>query len=83
MQANRSFVSGNEKFSYHEMDRGSKGSGVKRITIHDLRHSHISLLIDAGFTAVDIANRLDMKVFVLLIIIAICSQVSRLQWQRD
>lgn len=46
-----------KSFLHHEMDRGSKGSGVKRITIHDLRHSHISLLIDAGFTAVDIANR--------------------------
>jgi integrase len=44
-------------FLHHEMKRGSKLAGVKRITIHDLRHSHISLLIDAGFTAVDIANR--------------------------
>lgn len=32
-------------------------AGVKRIRIHDLRHSHISLLIDMGFTAVDIGNR--------------------------
>ena len=28
-----------KSFLHHEMDRGSKGSGVKRITIHDLRHS--------------------------------------------
>lgn len=27
----------------HEMERGIKGSGVKRIRIHDLRHSHVSL----------------------------------------
>ena len=30
---------------------------VKRIRIHDLRHSHISLLIDMGFTALAIADR--------------------------
>ena len=27
----------------HEMIRGSKAAGVKRIRIHDLRHSHVSL----------------------------------------
>ena len=27
----------------HEMQRGIKESGVKRIRIHDLRHSHVSL----------------------------------------
>ena len=32
-------------------------TGVKRIRIHDLRHSHISLLIDMGFTALAIADR--------------------------
>ena len=32
-------------------------SGVKRIRIHDLRHSHVSMLIDMGFSAVDIAER--------------------------
>lgn len=41
----------------HEMDRGSKASGVKRIRVHDLRHSHISLLIDMGFSALAIASR--------------------------
>lgn len=42
---------------HHEMDRGCKESGVKRIRIHDLRHSHVSLLIDMGFSAVAIADR--------------------------
>ena len=37
--------------------RGVRQSGVKRIRIHDLRHSHISLLIDMGFSAVAIADR--------------------------
>lgn len=30
----------------HEMERGCRISGVKEIRIHDLRHSHVSLLID-------------------------------------
>ena len=42
---------------HHEMDRGCKEAGVKRIRIHDLRHSHVSMLIDMGFSAVDIAER--------------------------
>lgn len=42
---------------HHEMDRGSKKAGVKRIRIHNLRHSHISHLIDLGFSAVAIADR--------------------------
>jgi integrase len=41
----------------HEMDRGCKAAGVKRIRIHDLRHSHVSLLIDMGFTALAIGDR--------------------------
>ena len=44
-------------YLHHEMDRGSKQAGVKRIRIHDLRHSHISLLIDMGVSAVAIADR--------------------------
>lgn len=44
-------------FLHHEMIRGCKISGVKRIRIHDLRHSHISLLIDMGFSPVAIAER--------------------------
>lgn len=42
---------------HHEMDRGAKKSGVKRIRIHDLRHSHVSLLIEMGFSTVAIAER--------------------------
>lgn len=41
-----------KSYLHHEMDRGVKESGVKRIRIHDLRHSHVSLLIDMGFSAV-------------------------------
>ena len=42
---------------HHEMTRASEAAGVKRIRIHDLRHSHISLLIEMGFSAVAIADR--------------------------
>ena len=42
----------------HEMVRGSKAAGVKRIRVHDLRHSHVSYLIDKGYTALAIADRL-------------------------
>ena len=46
-----------KSYLHREMDRGAKEAGVKRIRIHDLRHSHISLLIDMGFTALAIAER--------------------------
>ena len=46
-----------KSYLYHEMERGAEAAGVKRIRIHDLRHSHVSLLIDMGFSAVAIADR--------------------------
>ena len=46
-----------KSFLHHEMERGSKLAGVKKIRVHDLRHSHISLLIDMGFSAVAITDR--------------------------
>ena len=51
-------VPATKSFLHHEMDRGSKAAGVKRIRIHDLRHSHVSLLIEMGFSALAIADRL-------------------------
>ena len=45
-------------YLHHEMKRGAATTGVKRIRIHDLRHSHVSLLIEMGFSAVAIADRL-------------------------
>lgn len=46
-----------KSYLHHEMDRGANAAGVKRIRIHDLRHSHISLLIEMGYSAVAIADR--------------------------
>ena len=40
-----------------DMEKGCKVSGVKVIRLHDLRHSHVSLLIDMGFSALAIADR--------------------------
>ena len=45
-------------FLEHEMQRGIKASGVKKIRIHDLRHSHASLLIQMGFGVKEIQVRL-------------------------
>ena len=46
-----------KSYLHREMDRGAKEAGVKRIRIHDIRHSAVSLLIDMGFSATAIANR--------------------------
>jgi integrase len=46
-----------KSYLHHEMTRGSTAQGIKRIRIHDLRHSHVSLLIEMGFSAVAIADR--------------------------
>ena len=40
------------------MQKGIAESGVKTIRIHDLRHSHASLLVEMGFTPLEIAERL-------------------------
>lgn len=42
----------------HEMIRGCKKTGVKKIRIHDIRHSHASLLINQGCDALMLADRL-------------------------
>ena len=46
-----------KSYLHHEMDRGAKLAGVKRIRIHGLRHSNISLLINLGFSALAIGER--------------------------
>lgn len=46
-----------KSYLYREMERGAKAAGVKRIRVHDIRHSAVSLLIDMGFSATAIADR--------------------------
>ena len=46
-----------KNYFHREMGRGAKEAGVKHIRIHDIRHSAVSLLIDMGFSATAIADR--------------------------
>lgn len=48
-------------YLWNEMERGCAKSGVKRIRVHDLRHSHVSILIEMGFNAKAIAARVGHK----------------------
>lgn len=47
-----------KSYMEHEIIRGIKTSSVKRIRLHNLRHSHASLLVEMGFTTLAIADRL-------------------------
>lgn len=47
-----------KSYLHSEMTRGSKKAKVKRIRVHDLRHSHASLLIEMGFSPLLISERL-------------------------
>ena len=49
----------------HEMIRGSKAAGVKRIRIHDLRHTNATLLLLSGTDMKTVSGRLghtDIKI---------------------
>lgn len=45
-------------FLKREMENGCRKSGVKRIRVHDLRHSHASMLIEMGYQPLLISERL-------------------------
>ncbi len=47
-----------KNYLYREMDYGCSASGVKKIRVHDIRHSHASLLVEMGFSPLLIAERL-------------------------
>lgn len=57
-QDKRIFEGVTKSFLCNEMERGCRLSGVKRIRVHDLRHSHVSMLIYMGFSVVAIAERM-------------------------
>ena len=48
-------------FYRHELERGSKAAGVKILSPHELRHSHITNLMSMGFNAVEIGNRVGQE----------------------
>ena len=43
---------------YHNMVKYCEKSGVKKIRIHDIRHSHASMLIEMGIAPLAISERL-------------------------
>ena len=43
------------------LKKAAENAGVKPITVHGLRHSHVSLLINMGFDAVSIGKRIGHK----------------------
>ena len=68
------------------MERGIKKSKVKKIKLHALRHSHISLLIEMRFTPVDIAARTGHESIKVLMdyghMFRINSWIWRISWIR-
>lgn len=49
-----------------ELDRAAATAGVKRIRIHDLRHSHAALMVELGYSIVAVAERLGDTVEVAM-----------------
>jgi len=58
LDADESLFPVTKSYLSHEMIRGCKNTGVKKIRIHDIRHSHASLLINQGCDALMLADRL-------------------------
>ena len=52
-----------KSYLHHEMKRGCAACGLEPIRIHDLRHSHVSLLIEMGFSPLAIADRLGHETY--------------------
>lgn len=54
----RIFEGASKYFFAKEIQRGCDKTGVKRIRVHDLRHSHVALLINQGYNDYMIAERI-------------------------
>lgn len=65
------------------MEYGCKASGVKEIRIHDLRHSHVSLLIDLGYSAVAIGQRVGHESVEITYRYATYFRPCRKTWQKS
>ena len=61
LKKNERLIPHSADFLKYHLKTGCKRSGVPLIRIHDIRHSHVSLLINQGFTAVAIAERVGHK----------------------
>lgn len=53
----RLFLASHSSYA-RQMELHTKKAGAKRIRLHDLRHSHASLLIELGFSALLVSERL-------------------------
>ena len=58
LQPNDRLFPTGKTYLYKMMDKGCVKADLPKIRVHDLRHSHVSLLINMGFSAVAIANRM-------------------------
>lgn len=67
----------------HEMERGAKQAGVKKIRVHDIRHSAVSLLINMGFSVLAIGERMGHEAEKSLTATPICSLRYRRRWRRN
>ena len=67
----------------HEMERGAKQAGVKKIRVHDIRHSHVSLLINIGFSVLAIGERVGHEAEKSLTGMHIYFQLFRQKWQKS
>lgn len=67
----------------HEMERGAKQAGVKKIRVHDIRHSHVSLLINMGFSVLAIGERVGHEAEKSLTGMHIYFQLFRQKWQKS
>lgn len=47
-----------KSYLYYEIERGCKLAGMQKIRVHDLRHSHASVLINMGVSILLISERL-------------------------
>ena len=54
----RLFEGMTKRYFEHELERGIELSGAKKITVHCLRHSHASMLVEMGFSPLEISKRL-------------------------
>lgn len=61
LKQNERIIPRSVDFLTYHLRAGCAHSGVPKIRIHDIRHSHVSLLIDQGFTAAAIAERVGHK----------------------
>lgn len=50
-----------ENYILRQLNKYAEKAGVKRIRVHDLRHSHASYLISRGMSIVSVAKRLGHK----------------------